>query len=166
VTADAPTHEQLAPLVEAAASVADYGSLQPWRLIEIRDEARERVGAALAEATGLEGPAAEKLAAKPLRAPLLIAVVAVHKPSFKVDEWEQDVTVAGVAHVLSLLLHDAGWGVMWRTGKQVRSEPVRAAHKLQPNEQLFGWLYVGGMPDQTKPEKKKKLDIDSVLSQL
>lgn len=147
VTDAAPTHADLLPLVEAAASVADHGALRPWRLIELRGEARNRLGAALAEAAGPEGKSAEKLAAKPLRAPLLIAVVASRKPSVKVPHWEQDATAAGVGHLLSLLLDDAGWGVMWRTGPHTRSEPVRAAHALAPNEELLGWLYVGGKPE-------------------
>jgi nitroreductase len=166
VTADAPTHAQLLPLVAAAASVADYGSLRPWRLIELRNDARARLGNAFAETLGLEGHAAEKLAAKPLRASLLIAVVAVNKPSFKVRPWEQDVATAGVAHTLSLLLHDAGWGVMWRTGPHVDSPAVRELHQLADNERLFGWLYVGGLTEKVKPAKPSKFDPETVLTQL
>lgn len=166
VTEDAPTHEELLPLVSAAASVADYGSLRPWRLIELRDDARSRLGDAFAEASGLEEKHAAKLAAKPLRASLLIAVVAVHKPSHKVREWEQDIAAAGVAHTLSLLLHEAGWGVMWRSGPHVDAEPVRRMHELADNERLFGWLYVGGMPEKQKPEKKASFDAESVLTAL
>ena len=166
VTGDAPSHEELLPLVEAAATVADYGSLQPWRLIELRGDARVRLGEAFVAATGLEGRDAEKLASKPLRTSLLIAVVAVHKQSFKVEEWEQDIAVAGVAHTLSLLLHDAGWGVMWRSGKQVDADAVRELHQLAPNERLFGWLYVGGLPEVTKPEKKHRFDAEAALTEL
>ncbi|MDH6180135.1 nitroreductase [Microbacteriaceae bacterium SG_E_30_P1] len=155
VTAEAPSHEQLLPLVAAAGGVADHGSLHPWRLIELRGADRARLGDALAEASGLEGKDAAKLAEKPLRASLLIAVVAVHQPSFKVPEWEQDATAAGVAHVLSLLLDEAGWGVIWRTGGHTRSEPVRRMHGLADNEVLLGWLYVGGIvPDKSKPGRK------------
>src|SRR6187402_1061614 len=83
VNAAAPTQHELLPLVEAAATVADHGDLKPWRLIELRGDARERLGAAFVEASGLEGKDAAKLASKPLRASLLIAVVASYKPSFK-----------------------------------------------------------------------------------
>ena len=31
-------------------------------------------------------------------------------------DWEQEAVASGVAHVLSLLLDEAGWGVIWRTG--------------------------------------------------
>lgn len=166
VTEEAPTHEKLVPLAEAAASVADHGSLRPWRLIELRGDDRERLGAAFVEASGLEGRDAQKLAEKPLRASLLIALVAVHVPSFKVPEWEQDATAAGIAHTLSLLLNEAGWGVIWRTGGHTRSDAVRRMHGLGENEKLLGWLYVGGIPEKTKPEKKHRFDAERYLTRL
>ena len=96
-------------------------------MIALRGDARERLGAALAAAAGAEGEAAAKLAAKPLRAPLLLAVVAVVTPDHpKVPEWEQEASAAGVAHLLSLLLDEAGWGVMWRTGPYTRHPLVAA----------------------------------------
>lgn len=158
MTAEAPTHEQLVPLVEAAAGVADHGSLKPWRLIEIRGEAREKIGKAFAKSGGS--------ADKPLRASLLIAVVAIHRPSGKAPEWEQDAVASGVAHMLSLLLDEAGWGVIWRTGDPTRAKKVAKAHKLAKNEKLMGWLYVGGKPERTKPEKKDKLTLEKHLTSL
>lgn len=142
----APTTRELLPLIEAAGSVADHGALHPWRIIALRGAARDRVGAAMAEAAGLEGSSAEKLAAKLRRAPLVLAVVVSPKPSHKVPEWEQEATASGVAHALSLVLDEAGWGVMWRTGLQTRAKAVHRAHKLGKNEQLLGWLYVGSKP--------------------
>ncbi len=161
----APTRRELLPLIEAAASVADHGSLRPWRLIALRGDARARLGDALAEAAGLEGSAARKMAQKPLRAPLLIAVVVSPKPSHKVPDWEQEAVASGVAHALSLVLDEAGWGVMWRTGPQTRSEPVRRALELGESEQLLGWLYVGSRvaPD---PEPRRPPAVDGLLTYL
>jgi nitroreductase len=153
VTEAAPTHEQLLPLVAAAASVADHGELKPFRLIELRGSARARLGDAFVEASGLSGKDAANLAAKPLRAPLLIAIVASYRESFKVPRWEQAAAAAGVAHILSLLLDEAGWGVMWRTGGLVRAETVHRMHELGPDEELLGWLYVGGV-DRAKPASR------------
>ena len=153
VSDDAPTHEQLLPLVAAAVTVADHGDLTPFRLIELRGVARERVGAAFVEASELDGANAARLAAKPLRAPLLIAVVVSFRESFKVPRWEQEASAAGVAHTLSLLLDEAGWGVMWRTGGLVRHPSVARAHKLGDDEHLLGWLYVGGRLEKGKPVK-------------
>lgn len=166
VTADAPDHAALLPLVEAAASTADHGALRPWRLIELRGDARERLGDAFVAASALVDSEADTLRAKPMRASLLIAIVARHEPSFKVPEWEQDAAASGIAHMLSLLLADAGWGVFWRTGPLTSTDPVRLVHHLADNEKLLGWLYVGGIPDKTKPEGKARFDPEAYLSVL
>jgi len=165
VTAEAPSRLALLPLVEAAATVADHGDLKPWRLIELRGSARERLGAAFVEASGLDGKDAAKLAEKPLRASLLIAVVASYKPSHKVPRWEQEAVASGVAHTLSLLLDEAGWGVFWRTGGLTRSEAVHRMHELGPDEELLGWLYVGGI-EKIKAEKKHKAIGSRFLTEL
>jgi nitroreductase len=158
VTEAAPTHEELARLVDAAAGVADHGALRPWRLIELRGEARDRLGEVFA-ANGVS-------ASKALRAPLLVAVVASRRPSGKVPAWEQDAVASGVAHMLSLLLDEAGWGVMWRTGGITRNTRVAKLHGLGKRERLMGWLYVGGKPEKTKPERKDPLMIERHLSAL
>jgi hypothetical protein len=146
--------------------VADHATLRPWRLIELRGDARERLGNALVVASGTSGPDAARLAAKPVRGELLIAVVAARRESAKVPVWEQDAAAAGVAHLLSLLLHDAGWGVMWRTGPHTRSAPVRVVHQLAENEELLGWLYVGGVPPEAdaKPVPRQAIDPAEFLS--
>jgi len=168
VTPEAPSHAQLLPFVEAAATVADHSGLRPWRLIQLRGDARARLGQAFVEASGLTGKDATKLAEKPLRASLLIAVVVTVQPSFKVPPWEQEAVASGIAHTLSLLLDEAGWGVFWRTGGHTRSEAVHRMHELAPNEQLLGWLYVGGLTDKDKfkSEKKRRNDAGRHLSEL
>ncbi len=174
MTADAPSHEQLLPFVEAAARVADHGSLRPWRLLELRGSARDELGAALAQASraAAQDEALEeiqrravRMAAKPLRAPLLIAIVAVHRPSDKVTTWEQDAAAAGVAHLLSLVLDAAGWGVMWRTGAFIDAPSVRTLHRLNASERLLGWLYVGGRPPGAS-DHKSRIDPSDFLAAL
>jgi nitroreductase len=166
VTDEAPTTRELLPLVEAAASVADHASLRPWRLIALRGDARARLGAAIVEATGLEGGAAAKMAAKPLRAPLLLALVVSPKPSHKVPDWEQEAVAAGVAHALSLVLDEAGWGVMWRTGHYTRSDAVHRMHGLRPEERLLGWLYVGGRTSKPKRGRRSPVTAKDYLETL
>lgn len=160
VTEDAPTRDELLPLVAAAGRAADHSSLRPWRLIELRGDDRVALGAALAKAAGDERPSS-----KPLRAPLLIAVVVSFRKSDKVPRWEQEAVASGVAHVLSLLLDEAGWGVMWRTGGHARSKAVAAAHGLQEDEELLGWLYVGGKPNK-EPKRRETVDPDAMLTRM
>ncbi|GGF18802.1 nitroreductase family protein [Subtercola lobariae] len=186
----APSHTELLRLIDAAATVADHSSLRPWRLIALRGEQRDALGQAFANAAAagggsagagggggawaaaesrgdaaggamdVDGPARDKFVAKARRAPLLIAIVASPKPSEKVAEWEQAAVAAGVAHNLTLLLDEAGWGVIWRTGNLTRTEPVRRLHRLAPNEQLLGWLYVGDAPPGREMRRKRPNPAD------
>jgi nitroreductase len=159
---DAPDRDELLELLEAASTVADHGALAPWRVIELRGDARLELGRALAQAEGRTGSISDK----PLRAPLLLAVVSSRRPSPKAPEWEQDATASGVAHALTLLLDEAGWGVIWRTGGAVRSSQVRELHRLGQHEDLLGWLYVG-RPDPSRPPKPRAgVDVASRLSSL
>ncbi|MRG61022.1 nitroreductase [Agromyces sp. CFH 90414] len=158
VTDAAPEDAQLLELLGAAGRVADHASLAPWRVIALRGAARERLGAALVEAAQVSGEAAAKLRSKPLRAPLLVALVATVTPGHpKVPEWEQEAVAAGVGHLLSLLLDEAGWGVMWRTGPHTRHPAVAAMHGLADDERLLGWLYVGGRIESGKPGRPAEL---------
>jgi nitroreductase len=161
VTDAAPSHAELLTLVSAAGRVADHSSMRPWRLIELRGSDRERLGRAINKATGEKGSSS-----KPLRAPLLIAVVATYRKSEKVPRWEQEAVASGVAHVLSLLLDEAGWGVIWRTGHYTRSKAVAKAHGLARNEELLGWLYVGGKPPRSRLGRRKGVDARHHLSRM
>ncbi|MCM3780069.1 nitroreductase family protein [Microbacterium hydrocarbonoxydans] len=161
VTAEAPSREELLHLVAAAGRVADHSSLRPWRLIEMRGDDREALGAAIAKAQGDSSPST-----KPLRAPLLIAVVASYRKSDKVPRWEQEAVASGVAHVLSLLLDEAGWGVIWRTGHYTRTKAVAKAHGLDKNEELLGWLYVGGKPVGKKPGRRKAVEARKLVTRM
>lgn len=160
VTDEAPTHDELLTLVSAAGRVADHSSLRPWRIIELRGDDRLRLAKAIAKAEGDKKPSS-----KPLRAPLLLAVVASYRKS-KVPEWEQEAVASGVAHVLSLLLDEAGWGVFWRTGSYTRAKAVAKAHGLGKDEVLLGWLYVGGKPPRTRPSRRRTVDARHHVSRM
>ena len=161
VTDAAPTHAELLTLISAAGRVADHSSMRPWRLIELRGADRDRLGRAISKVTGEKGSSS-----KPLRAPLLIAVVASYRKSDKVPRWEQEAVASGVAHVLSLLLDEAGWGVIWRTGLYTRSKAVAKAHGLGTDEELLGWLYIGGKPAGRGPGRRKAVDAAAFVRRM
>ena len=147
-----PNDDELLTLLDAVTPVADHKALKPWRLLTIRGDDRLRLGAALDAAAGREPGG--KPNPKPLRAELLIAVIASPTEHPKVPEWEQHATAAGAAHLLELALWQAGWGVMWRTGLDANAPAVRALHGLDENELLMGWLYVGDID----PAFRKRLE--------
>lgn len=147
-----PNDDELLTLLDAVTPVADHKALRPWRLLTIRGDDRLRLGAALDAAAGREP--GDKPNPKPLRAELLIAVIASPTEHPKVPVWEQHATAAGAAHLLELALWQAGWGVMWRTGLDANAPAVRALHGLNENELLMGWLYVGDID----PAFRKRLE--------
>lgn len=160
VTDVAPSDEELLEIIAAAGRVADHGALRPWRVIALRGDDRVKLGRALAKADGDSKPST-----KPLRAPLLLAVVVSVKKS-KVAAWEQEAVASGVAHLISLLLDDAGWGVFWRTGGATRTKAVRKAHGLQKGEDLLGWLYVGGKPGNGRTGRRKTINAKAHFSRM
>lgn len=151
---EAPDDRLLARYVRAAANVPDHGGLRPWRLVTIRGGQREALGQAIADASGDRRPST-----KPLRAPLLVAVVASLRPDRyrKAPEWEQLAVAVEVAHGLQLLLAADGWGSMWRSGRIVETDAVRAFHGLAESERLLGWLYVGSLPERPKTAHRPAL---------
>ncbi|MDN6667061.1 MAG: nitroreductase family protein [Brevibacterium sp.] len=142
---ETPNDSDLRELIHAVSSVADHKGLKPWRFIIIRGDDRHRLGEALDAAGGVHRKSGE-VNAKPLRAELLLALVASPQDNPKVPEWEQHATAAGAGHLLELALWQAGWGVMWRSGKLTNEPAVRSLHRLKDSELLMGWLYIGAVP--------------------
>lgn len=164
VTDEAPSRAELEELLSVMSSVADHSTMRPWRIIELRGDARDVLGRALAEAAGDDD---KKHLEKARRAPLVLTIVASPRPSGKVPEWEQEAVASGVAHYLGLLLHEAGWGSIWRTGMLTRTKPVRKALGVKKPERILGWLYVGGIPERDRRSKPRKpLDVSRHLSEL
>ncbi len=89
LTEPAPSGGNLATLLAAAAAAPDHGLLRPWRFIVLRGHALHRLGEVFAkaeEARGAEAgtPVPEDALArtrgKPLRAPLIVALIATATP--------------------------------------------------------------------------------------
>ncbi|GAB2787752.1 nitroreductase family protein [Streptomyces daliensis] len=150
----APDTAEFTALLQAAASAPDHGRLRPWRWVLLRGAQRSLLGAAFA--AHAPAPARDRAAAKARRAPLLASVVFAPRRDTSVPEWEQLAATAGVVHSLELLLHDRGWGSIWRTGREVDSPVVRETLGVAPDEKLLGWLYIGTPPpeqqEQSEPE--------------
>jgi nitroreductase len=142
---EAPEEEELAALVSLAAHAPDHAALRPWRLSVIRGSDRHRLGEALVVGFGDEvgSAAAVKTAAKALRAPLLLGVVLEPVEHRKVPEWEQLAATVAMVTTLQLLLFEAGWTAMWRTGPATELAPVRELMGVTDGQRILGWLYIG-----------------------
>lgn len=144
----APTAAQLDVLFRAALRAPDHGQLRPWRFLTIQDDARERLGELFVEALGLrQADAPEEALSKarkmPLRAPLLVVVIAQVLPHPKIPESEQVLAVACAAHGVLLAAHAQGLGAVWRTGEFAYDRHVAHQLGLADNEQMLGFIYLG-----------------------
>lgn len=144
----APTEAQLDLLFRAALRAPDHGQLRPWRFLIIQGAARERLGELFVESLQLKGPASSeevlnKARKMPLRAPMLVVVVARLQEHPKVPESEQTLAVATAAHGLLLAAHAQGLGAVWRTGALCYDRHVAQGLGLADHEDLLGFIYLG-----------------------
>ncbi|GHJ93443.1 nitroreductase [Streptomyces sp. NE5-10] len=164
LTSPAPGHEEFAYLLKVAATAPDHGLLRPWRWILIRGEAREKLGACLAEEAPLDRRS--QAAAKTQRAPLLASLVFAPVHGHKVPEWEQLAATSAMTQSLMLLLHARGYGSIWRTGPGVGSPRVRRLLTLKDEEECLGWLYIGTANGDATRRRRPLSDVSDRLSWL
>ena len=147
LTEPAPNAAQREALFQAALRAPDHGQLRPWRFLTVEGAGRERLGELFAEALTLQGDASQaaldKARAMPLRAPLLVLVIARTQQHVKVPMSEQVLAAGCAAHGILLAAHAQGIGAVWRTGEMSYSKRVAKGLGLAEGEELIAFLYLG-----------------------
>ncbi|KPA88630.1 NAD(P)H nitroreductase [Pseudomonas sp. RHF3.3-3] len=163
----APTAAQREVLFQAAMRAPDHGQLQPWRFLTVEGAAREQLGQLLAEAVQEKGgevtqAALDKAHAMPLRAPLVVVVVARLQEHFKVPKSEQLLAAGCAAHGILLAAHAQGIGAVWRTGELSYSRHVAKGLGLSDDEEVIAFLYLG--TPQNELRAAPKVDLTQFVS--
>ncbi len=162
VRPERPPRDVIEQIVEAATWAPNHRLTEPWRFYVLAGDARAALGqvmgrAQAARASSTADPAATfaKAAAKPLRAPVVIAVAVEPTGGPKVVEVEE--VAAGAAAVQNMLLaaHELGLAAIWRTGDPAYDPAVKAFFELPPTAHLLGFVYVG-YPDMPPPERARR----------
>lgn len=146
LTEPAPAGEQLDNILRAGMRAPDHGTLQPWHFFIIEGEGRERFGALLekgAIAAGQDDKALEKARTAPMRAPLIIAVVAKCQPNHKVPKWEQEMSAGCSVMAMQMAAVAQGFNGIWRTGALTDSPVVRDGLSCGEDDKIVGFLYLG-----------------------
>ena len=156
LTAPAPPEADLDTILRAGLRAPDHAWLTPWRFVIIREDRREAFGDVLADALAKRDPDADQAAldkarAAPLRAPLMIAVLAHIKPHPKVPPVEQRLSAGCAAHAMLLATEALGYAGIWRTGGAAFDDNVHRALAAQDNEEIVGFLYIGTRDGAAKP---------------
>jgi nitroreductase len=162
----APDAAQREILLGAAMRSPDHGQLRPYRFITVEGQARERMGELLVQAlesSGVEATqqALDKARLGPLRAPLIMVVVARLQDHFKVPRKEQLITAGCAAHGVLLAAHALGLGAVWRTGELCYSPVVAKGLGLNADEEIIAFLYLG--TPQNSPRDVQKIDAGQLV---
>jgi len=143
-------------LLAAAVQAPNHYRIRPWRFIVIQGSARERLGDVLVESLQAGHPdipqsGLERERAKPLRAPLLIAVGVDLPDDPRVSEVENICAAAAACQNLLLAAQALGLTGMWRTGAAASDPRVKSFLGLQPNQPLIAFLYLGYPETRASP---------------
>lgn len=163
----APDAAQRDILFGAALRAPDHGLLKPYRFLSVEGEARERMGELLAEALLQQGGSPteqqlDKARQGPLRAPLVVVVIACLQDHPKVPRSEQRLTAGCAAHGILLAAYALGLGGVWRTGELSFSPHVAKGLGLSDDEEVLGFLYLG--TPQNPPRVAAKEDTAAFVS--
>jgi len=144
----APSPEELREIITAATRVPDHAWLRPWRFLAIEGSRRADFGAVLERSLLLREPAAgdaarSKARQAPLRAPLLIVVIARIEPHPKVPAQDQRLSAACAAHAILLAAEALDYAGVWRTGEAAFDRRLMVELGLSQNEEIIGFIYLG-----------------------
>jgi nitroreductase len=156
LTAPAPSVEELHLLFSAALRAPDHARLRPWRFLTVSGEARHNLGELYAKATLARNSESteqelDKVRQQPLRAPLIVVVIASISEHEKVPREEQLLSAGCAAHSILLAAQAMGYGAIWRTGPNAFDRNVMAGLGLAENEEVVGYIYLGTVDGKAKP---------------
>ena len=148
VKPDPVGRELIEKILHAAVQAPNHYRVRPWRFVVLTGKSREALGEVMAQAVKKQNPELPEAGmaierAKPLRAPVLIAV-GVDKPADpRVLEFENICAVAAAVENLLLAAHAEGLGAMWRTGSAARDPEIKKFLGFAPEQDLISFIYVG-----------------------
>ena len=151
----APTGEELREIIKAAIRVPDHAWLRPWHFLAIAGERRAALGDILEASLVRRDPQADeasraKAKLAPLRAPLVLVVIARLQEHPKVPAIEQRLSAGCAAHGILLAAESLGYAGVWRTGAAAFDRGVMTDLGLAQNEEIIGFLYLGSRDGTSK----------------
>ncbi|MBJ7534840.1 nitroreductase [Rhodomicrobium vannielii ATCC 17100] len=152
----APDYEIERKIVAAALRAPDHKRLRPWRFISIRGDARAKLGEIFAAAYQNKAPNAppEVIARekkKPLRAPLILVVLAKIVDDANVPAIDQKLSAAAAAQNIILASEALGFGAVWKTGDAATDPLIGEALGVKANEEIVAYIYIGTVKARQNP---------------
>jgi nitroreductase len=169
MVAPGPDTAQLADIIAIAARVPDHGKLAPWRFVTIAPEQRAAFAAMLVAAYRRAKPEAgrleiEAMAAFPLQAPAMIALLFAPVASSKIPLWEQQLSAGAVAMQLLNAAHAHGFVGNWLTGWAAESAEVAASlGAAADGGRVVGYFFIGSPAKAL--EERPRPDMSQIVSE-
>jgi nitroreductase len=158
-----PSPADVDMLLRLAMRVPDHRKLEPWRVLVVEGDARNKLGDVFAAALKVRNPGASESALEeerklPLRAPVMLAVVSspVDDPK-KTPEWEQRLSAGALCQTLLIAANAAGWAACWITGDAAFDANVHKALGMTDGERIAGFIYLGTAKE--KPAERQRPDV-------
>ncbi|CAH2603169.1 putative NAD(P)H nitroreductase YdjA [Rhodovastum atsumiense] len=168
LVAPAPDAAALRLMLQAAVRVPDHKRLRPYRFVIAEGEGLQRLGAIMERAAVAAGKPEEvvrRAPRMPLRAPMVITVVASPRPDPDVPAYDQELTAGCAVMALQMAAQALGYGAIWRSGWFMYDTLLQRELGLSQTERIVGFLYVG-TPGRVLPPPPAAGDVDALVSRL
>lgn len=164
----APDEATLNRLLTAAARVPDHGKLEPWRFVVIEPAALQRLSdmiTARGQALGMDPDKTAKAARTFADSPLVVAVVAIERPSEKIPAIEQILSAGAVCLSLVNAALAQGFGACWLTGWPAYDRSfLTEGLGLEAHETLAGFVHIGSF--DTAPPERPRPDLTTLVTRM
>jgi len=152
-----PSQEEMEIIYQAALRAPDHAWQRPSRFIQVTGQGLEKLSAVFVDYAkenieGVTDETLQKYKEAPFRAPMIIILISEIKIHPKVPEIEQMLSTAAAAENILLALNALNYAGIWRTGVFALNEKIQKYLKLNDNQKVIGYLYVG-----TATGKQKKI---------
>lgn len=166
--APAPSEDDLKIIIDAGLRAPDHGALTPWEFNIAQGEGLHQLSKIFTEAVQSDqGDQArlDKASQAPYRAPMVITVIARTKIHAKVPIIEQILSAACATQAMQMAAVALGYQGFWRTGPMTYHPFVREAFKVDGDDQIVGFLYLGTADcSPASPPQRNHSDYVTYLS--
>ncbi len=167
VQPDPVPRELIETILAAAVQAPNHYKVRPWRFVVMTGAGREKLGEVMAQSTRASKPDAteddvQKDRARPLRAPVVIAVAADKPGLTKAKEIENVCAAAAAVQNMLLAAHALGLAAMWRTGPSATDPAIKQFLGWEPDQHLIGFVYIGYPQHEAAPPLRPSFEDRTV----
>ena len=142
----APDEKQLNIILRAAMRAPDFQYMRPFRFLVAQGAGLIRLGELFAQsAKAMNKPeqVIERVRKMPLRAPVVITVVAAPAVNKHVTAFDQILCASSSVLMMQMAAQSLGLNGIWRSGWLMQSRELHQLLELQATDQIVGFLYLG-----------------------